>query len=291
MKQIYVGKTKDVFEIQEKDGIGHVGKLVMLFKDSATGYVVDKGKPTERVVFDSGYDIVVGEIPGKGAIDLQSTTYFFSLLEKKGIPTHFIKKLDDKRIIVEPAELFQLENEAEDFEGSANLNNLEVVFRRAYYGSLWRRHPHRRPGTFVDNLVEIYSKGLPNEPDILMRDDTLIELGVMKPGDVTEVKSLAKRVADILSEEFADKNLHLIDGKIEVGKRKLDGKIMLIDEISTSVFRACEGYKTEDKRTCTEAEECIRATYKDGKRTINARNLVTPDHIAEVFGFSHDPKR
>ena len=291
MKQIYVGKTKDVFEVQNEDRIGHVGKLVMLFKDTATGYVVDKGKPSERVVFDSGYDIVVGEIPGKGVIDLQSTTYFFSLLEKKGIPTHFIKQLDDRRIIVEPAELFQLENEATGFEGSAPLNNLEVVFRRAYYGSLWRRHPHRRPGTQVDNLVEIYSKGLPNEPDILMRDDTLSELGVMRPAEIREVKSLAKRVADILSEEFASKNLHLIDGKIEVGKRKSDGKIMLIDEISTSVFRACEGYQTKDEETCIEADRCIRTTYKDGKRTITASNLVTPDHIAEVFGFSHDPER
>lgn len=291
MKQIYVGKTKDVFEIQEKDGIGHVGKLVMLFKDSATGYVVDKGKPTERVVFDSGYDIVVGEIPGKGAIDLQSTTYFFSLLEKKGIPTHFIKKLDDRRIIVEPAELFQLENEAEDFEGSANLNNLEVVFRRAYYGSLWRRHPHRRPGTFVDNLVEIYSKGLPNEPDILMRDDTLVEMGIMELEEIEEVKKMTKEIADMLSGEFAGRKLHLIDGKIEVGKRKSDGKVMVIDEISTSVSRACKGFVLDERGNCINCKGCIETTYNNGKRTIRAKNLLTPSQIAEIFGFVCNQKR
>ena len=285
MERLYVGKTKDVFRIEEKDGIGHVGKFVMLFKDSATGYVIDKGEPTERVVLDSGYDTVVGEIPGKGIVDCQSTTYFFSLLENKGIPTHFIEKLDERRITVEPAMLFSLKNEAEDYEGSANLINLEVVFRRNYYGSLWRRHPHKKPGNVLNNLVEIYSKGLPNEPDILMRDDTLVELGVMKLEEIGEVKTLTKRVADILSEEFTRRNLHLIDGKIEVGKRKSDGKIMVIDEISTSVFRACKGFVQDDKGNCINYKDCIETTYKDGKRTIRANNLLNPDQIAEVFGF------
>ncbi len=287
MKLIYVGKTKDVFEIEEKDSIGYVGKFVMLFKDTATGYVIDKGKPTERVVFDSGYDIVVGEIPGKGIVDCQSTTYFFSLLEEKGVQTHFIKKLDDRRIIVEPAVLFSLKNEAEDFEGSANLNNLEVVFRRGYYGSLWRRHPHKKPCSFLKNLVEIYSKGLPNEPDVLMRDDTLVELGIMKTEEVEELKNLTKKIADVLAEEFARRNLHLIDGKIEVGKRKSDGKIMIIDELSTSVLRACRGFVPDEKRNCVNYKDCIETTYKNGERTIKAKNLLTPNQIAKAFGFTY----
>jgi len=290
VKTLYVGKTKDVFEIEEKDSIGHVGKFVMLFKDTATGYVIDRGKPTESVVFDSGYDIVVGEIPGKGIVDCQFTTYFFSLFKGKDIQTHFIEKLDDRRIIVEPATLFSLENEAEDFEGSANLNNLEVVFRRNYYGSLWRRHPHKKPCSSLNNLVEIYSKGLPNEPDVLMRDDTLVELGVMKLEEISEVKNLTKKIADIISAEFTRRNLHLIDGKIEVGKRKADGKIMVIDEISTSVFRACRGFVPNEKRNCINYKNCVETTYKNGERTIKANNLLTPRQIAEVFGFTYDQK-
>lgn len=291
MKLIYTGKTKDVFEIEKEDGIKHVGKYIMAFKDSSTGYIVDKGKVTERVVFDSGYDVVVGEIPGKGIVDCQATIYFFSLLEEKGIPTHFIEKYDDRRIIVEPADLFSLKNEAVDFDGSANLNNLEVVFRRTYYGSLWRRHPHRNPGESLNNLVEIYSKGLPNEPDILMRDDTLAELKVMKSEEIKIVKSLTTRVADILAKEFSKRNLHLLDGKIEVGKRKSDGKIIVIDEISTSVFRACKNFLYDDHKNCLKYKECIETTYRNGKRTIKAKNLLNPDQIADVFGFTHDPKR
>jgi phosphoribosylaminoimidazole-succinocarboxamide synthase len=284
---LYKGKTKDVFQIEETDKMEHVGKYVMLFKDTATGYILDKGKSTEKIVFDSGYDVVVGEIPGKGIVDCQATTYFFRLLEQEKIPTHFIKRLDSRRIIVEPATLFSSDNEAPNLEGSAPFNNLEVVFRRGYYGSLWRRHPHKKPCTSLRNLIEIYAKGLPNEPDILMRDDTLTELGVMTQGEVEEIKDLTNHVANMLYNEFAKKNMHLVDGKIEIGKRETDGKIVVIDEISTSVFRACKGFTPNSQGDCMNYQKCMQTNYKDGKRTIKARNLLNPDEIAEIFGFSH----
>jgi len=291
MKTLYVGKTKDVFEIEEKDRIGHVGKFIMAFKDDATGYILNEGTPEEKVVFDSGYDIIVGKIPGKGIVDRQASSYFFSLLEKRNIPNHFIKDLDERSIIVEPANLFSLPNEAPEFAGSDDLHNLEVVFRNNFYGSLWRRHPHKKPGSNI-SLVEIYSKGLPNEPDILMRDDTLVELGVMKPEEIEEVKTLTQSVNDILYLDFAERGLHLIDGKIEVGKRKSDNKIMVIDEISTSVFRTCRGFVSADEEgNCEVYRNCIKTSYENGKRTILAKNLLTADQVAEAFGFEYDPKR
>lgn len=288
MKLLYTGKTKDVFEIEAEDKIDHIGKYVMLFKDAATGYVLDKGKSTEKVVFDSGYDTVVGEIPGKGIVDCQATTYFFTRLEQKNIPTHFIEKLDNRRIIVEPATLFTGKNEAQNLEGSSDFNNLEIVFRRSYYGSLWRRHPHRKPCTSLETLIEIYSKGLPNEPDILMRDDTLTELGIVTTQEIVEIKNLTNQVADILYDEFARKNMHLVDGKIEIGRRKADGKIIIIDEISTSVFRACKGFKPNSQGDCTDYQECMQTSYKDGGRTIKAKNLLNPEQIAKIFGFTYD---
>jgi phosphoribosylaminoimidazole-succinocarboxamide synthase len=287
MRLLYKGKTKDVLQIEETDRVEPVGKYVMLFKDTATGYILDKGKPTAQVVFDSGYDAVVGEIPGKGVVDCQATVYFFGLLEQENVPTHFIRQLDSRRIVVEPAILFSRDNEAPSLEGSAPLNNLEIVFRRGYYGSLWRRHPHKTPCTSLRNLIEIYAKGLPNEPDILMRDDTLTELGIMTPREIEETKDLTNHVANTLSNEFARKNMHLVDGKLEIGKRETDGKIMVIDEISTSVFRACKGFTSDTQGDCMSYRECIQTRYKDGKRTIIARNLLSPDEIADVFGFSH----
>jgi phosphoribosylaminoimidazole-succinocarboxamide synthase len=288
LKLLYKGKTKDVYQIEEADKIDHVGKYVMLFKDTATGYIVDEGKPTKKIVFDSGYDTVVGEIPGKGIVDCHATTYFFNLLEQEHIPTHFITRLDSRRIIVEPATLFAKDNEALDLAGSASFNNLEIVFRHGYYGSLWRRHPHKQPCTALKTLIEIYAKGLPNEPDILMRDDTLTQLGIMTPQEIQDVKNLTNHVADLLSTEFAKKAMHLIDGKIEIGRRKTDGKIIVIDEISTSVFRACKGFTPNSHGDCATYRECMQTSYKDGKRTIKASNLLDPDQIAAILGFTHD---
>jgi len=71
MNLLYQGKTKDVFTRPD-------GNLEFHFKDDATGYIAD-GKP----VFNSGYDQVVGQIPGKGKISCKFTEYFFELFREK----------------------------------------------------------------------------------------------------------------------------------------------------------------------------------------------------------------
>jgi len=113
----------------------------------------------------------------------------------------------------------------------------------------------------------------------------------MKPQEIKEVKTLTKDVAGILAEEFTRKGLHLVDGKIEVGRREFDEDIIVIDELSTSVLRACKGFNPDEQGNCTIYGDCIGTTYKDGKRTILANKLLTAEQIAEAFGFRYDPKR
>ncbi len=62
-KLVYRGKSKDVFEIAEGK---YAGKYRMVFTDRAIGHIEN-----EKPVFDPGYDVVVGEIPGKGAVPKQ----------------------------------------------------------------------------------------------------------------------------------------------------------------------------------------------------------------------------
>lgn len=73
---VYRGKSKDVYNITEGP---HAGKYRFVFTDRATGYM-ENGKP----VFDPGYDVVVGEIPGKGAIACRFATYFFPAAQRQG---------------------------------------------------------------------------------------------------------------------------------------------------------------------------------------------------------------
>ncbi len=92
---VYRGKSKDVFQITDGP---YAGKYRFVFTDRGTGYI-ENGK----IIFDPGYDTVVGEIPGKGAIVCRFATYFFKLLKEKGIPSHYIETINDNEMIVEPA--------------------------------------------------------------------------------------------------------------------------------------------------------------------------------------------
>jgi len=71
MSLVYRGKTKDVYAQSD-------GNLEFHFKDDATGYMVD-----EKPVFNSGYDKVVGQIPGKGRFRASSPSISLSCLKKK----------------------------------------------------------------------------------------------------------------------------------------------------------------------------------------------------------------
>nr|HPO46927.1 phosphoribosylaminoimidazolesuccinocarboxamide synthase [Spirochaetota bacterium] len=106
-KLVYRGKSKDVYEIA---GGKYAGKYRMVFTDRATGYI-ENGKP----VFDPGRDIVVGEIPGKGAVACRFATYFFRLLKDRGIASHFIDSPAENEMIVEPALPIGMEEAAPEY--------------------------------------------------------------------------------------------------------------------------------------------------------------------------------
>ena len=57
-------------------------QVLLYFKDAVTG--------TEGRI-DSGGNEVIGEVAGKGNASFRLTLYFFALLQKAGIPTHFLE--------------------------------------------------------------------------------------------------------------------------------------------------------------------------------------------------------
>ncbi|NQU03830.1 MAG: hypothetical protein HQ589_06760 [Syntrophaceae bacterium] len=272
-KLIYSGKSKDVFEIGEGS---YKGKYSFVFTDRATGYI-ENGKP----VFDPGYDKVVGEIPGKGAVACKFAAYFFRLLKEKGIPSHYIDTVSDNAMIVEPATPLSMPEEAPQYEGSAPLLNLEFAWRNNATGSFWRRYPFVKPGKNLHKVVEPWTKG---NSDILITYEALEVAGVMTRKEIDYVDKLVKDIATVVSEEFASKGLHVVDGKFELGRLKDgDGKIVLIDEISPDVLRVCNGYEPDDKGDCTAAGECIETKFADDKRTIRGGNQLTASELERIF--------
>ncbi|MBN1534146.1 MAG: hypothetical protein JXA20_15855 [Spirochaetes bacterium] len=270
---VYRGKSKDVFNIPDGP---HKGKYRFVFTDRATGYM-EGGTP----VFDPGYDIVVGDIPGKGAIACRFAAHFFKLLKDKGVPTHYIDTTSDNEMIIEPAVPLGMEVESPEFPGSAPLANLEFTWRNNATGSFWRRYPFVTPCKNVHRVVEAWTKG---DSDILITLEALEETGALTRSEIAQSVELVKDIAEIVSQEFASKDLHVIDGKFELGRlRDGDGKIVLIDEISPDVLRVCRGFKPDKAGNCTLFKECAVTSYSDGKRTIKNKNQVSAADFIDIF--------
>jgi len=270
---VYRGKSKDVFDITEGP---YRGKYRFVFTDKATGYF-ENGK----TVFDPGYDTVIGTIPGKGAIACRFATHFFKLLKERGIPSHYIDTVAENEMIVEPAIPLSMQVESPEFPGSAPLLNLEFTWRNNATGSFWRRYPFVKPCKNLNKVVEAWTKG---DSDILITMEALEATGAMSNEEITRSVELVKNIAEIVSHEFSLKNLHVIDGKFELGRLKFgDGKIVIIDEISPDVLRVCKGYSPGKNGDCTVYGQCAITSFSEGKRTIKNKNQVSAADFINIF--------
>jgi phosphoribosylaminoimidazole-succinocarboxamide synthase len=270
---IYSGKSKNVYQITEGP---YKGKYRLVFKDAGTGYI-ENGK----IIFDPGYDTVVGDIPGKGAIACRFATHFFKVLKENGIPSHYIDTVNENEMIVEPAIPLSMPVECPEFPGSAPLQNLEFTWRNNATGSFWRRYPFVQPCKNLHKVVEAWTKG---DVDVLITLEALIESGAMTAAEIDYSIDLVKEIAGIVTQEFASKGLHVIDGKFELGRLKYgDGKIVIIDEISPDVVRVCKGFSPDQSGNCTLYKECTVTNFAGGKRTIKNRNQVKAADFISIF--------
>ena len=204
LRKTYVGKTKDVFIMED-------GNIVLQFKDAVTGA---EGK------IDSGANAVIGEVAGKGGASLSLTLYFFELLQKSGIPTHFIGMGPAENSIIVKA---------------ARSYGLEVICREKAWGSFVRRYAkHATQGMILPSLVEFTLKD-DERGDPLITKEALIALGIVSQEVVQYMEKTARQITALLKEDLAKKGLELIDIKYEFGE--VDGKPLLIDEISGDSMR------------------------------------------------------
>lgn len=205
MKQLYQGKTKNVLKDEA------TGKVYLLFKDSATG---------ENGVFDPGSNTVGGSVAGKGKIGLEISKYFFELMEKNGVPTHYLgadveKGLMEVRSLTVPA--------------------LEFVLRYYTAGSMCRRFTLEEGIAFEPPYLEVTLKD-DEQGDPLISERLCIMKGLLAPGQYDEALGVLTKVGAVLRDELAAMGLKLIDLKIEVGYDE-NGKIYVADEITPDIWR------------------------------------------------------
>ena len=205
MKQLYEGKTKNVM-LDEETGIVH-----LFFKDSATG---------ENGVFDPGSNTVGGSVEGKGKVGLAVSAYFFELMEKNGIPTHYLGSDIEKG-------LMKVRN--------LTVPRLEFIVRYETAGSMCRRFTLPEGIVFDPPYAEVTLKD-DEQGDPLISERICLMKGILLPGQYDEAIEIVKKVGEVLKSELASMNLKLIDFKIEVGYDET-GKIFVADEITPDIWR------------------------------------------------------
>ncbi len=196
LDMLYEGKAKKVFKTKDKD------KYVVQYKDDAT----------------AGNGLKKGTIEDKGIVNNKMSAMLFELLEKKGIPNHFEEMLSDREQLVKAVEIIPL----------------EVIVRNLSAGSFSKRYGVEEGILFDEPIVEFsYKKDELGDP--LINDSHILALKLATEEEIAQIKEMALKVNQVLSELFLSKNLKLVDFKLEFGKYK--GEIILADEISPDTCR------------------------------------------------------
>ena len=204
MKTLYDGKTKMVLSDES-------GAVWLLFKDSATG---------ENGVFDPGFNTVGGSVAGKGQIGLKVSQYFFELMEKNGVPTHYLGANIEEN-------LMKVRN--------LTVPPLEFVLRYFSAGSMCRRFDMEQGLPFDPLYLEVTLKS-DEQGDPLISERLCIMKGMLRPGQYDEALGVLTQVGEVLRKDLAGMDLQLIDFKIEIGYDE-NGKMFVVDEITPDIWR------------------------------------------------------
>ena len=196
-EQLYEGKAKKVFATNDPD------LVIVDYKDDATAFNGEKK----------------GTISGKGVINNRMTNFMFKLLEKEGVPTHLVEEISDRETIVKKVEIVPL----------------EVIVRNVAAGSFSKKLGIEE-GTPLKQPTLEFSYKNDDLGDPFINDYYALGLGLATKEEIDTIAKYAFMVNDFMVKFFKEKNVDLIDFKIEFG-RTSDGTIILADEISPDTCR------------------------------------------------------
>ena len=205
LEKIYEGKAKALYSTAEKD------QLIQYFKDSATAFNGEKK----------------AEIEGKGILNNLISEYVMIEIGKIGIPTHFIKRLNEREQLIKKVKIIPL----------------EVIVRNIAAGSLAKRLGIKEGIIFENPVFEICYKD-DSLGDPLINDDHAINvLKIVNANQLQEIKNYTA-INLFLRKSFAEINIKLVDFQIEFGFDD-NGEIILADEISPDSCRLWDASTSE----------------------------------------------
>ena len=205
-EQLYEGKAKKVYATDDEN------LVIVSYKDDATA-------------FDG---LKKGTITGKGVVNNKMSNRIMQLLEKNGVPTHFVQELSDRDTLVKKVKIVPL----------------EVIIRNISAGSFAKRFGVEEGIPFAEPTIEFSYKN-DELHDPLMNAYHAVALGVATWEEIDTIKAMAFKINSVMKEFFLSIGVKLVDFKLEFGKTA-DGKIVLADEISPDTCRFWDA-KTNEK--------------------------------------------
>ena len=204
--QMYEGKAKKVFATEDENYV------IVSYKDDAT----------------ANDGLKKGTISGKGVINNQMSNFLMQLLEKEGVPTHFVKEINERDTIVKKVSIVPL----------------EVIIRNISAGHFAQRYGVEEGIVFDEPTIEFSYKN-DDLHDPLLNAYHALALKLATKEEIELIKNMAFKVNEVLKAYFLNLGVKLVDFKLEFGKTA-DGTIVLADEISPDTCRFWDA-KTNEK--------------------------------------------
>ena len=227
-EMLYEGKAKKVYKTDDAN------LYIVDYKDDATAFNGEKK----------------GQIAGKGVVNNRMSNFLMQLMEKKGVPTHFVKELSDRETLVKKVTIVPL----------------EVIIRNIAAGNFSKRYGVEEGRPLQTTVLEFsYKDDALGDP--LINDYHAMALGIATREELDKIAEMAFKVNDVLKEYFKTINIELVDFKIEFGKTS-DGQIILADEISPDTCRLWDATTHEKldkdrfRRDMGKVEEAYEEVFK-----------------------------
>lgn len=224
---LYEGKAKKVFTTDDKD------LLIVSYKDDATAF----------------NGLKKGTIADKGVVNNRMTNHIFKMLEEKGIPTHFVEEINDRETVVKKVEIVPL----------------EVIVRNVAAGSFSKKLGIEEGRKLSTPTLEFSYKN-DDLGDPFINGYYAMALDLATKEELDRISELVFKINDILLDYFAEKNIDLIDFKVEFGR--FHGEIILADEISPDTCRFWDSVthdhldKDRFRRDLGNVEDAYQEVYK-----------------------------
>lgn len=197
LEMLYEGKAKKVYKTEDEN------QYIVEYKDDATAF----------------NGLKKGTITNKGIMNNAISTKLFVELESRGIKTHFVEKINDREMLVKRVSIVPL----------------EVLVRNFAAGSLTKRYGIEEGTKLKSTVLEFcYKNDEFGDPFINEYHIKAMELATEE--EVRTIEKLALKINKILIELMKEKNIDLVDFKLEFG-RTPEGEIILADEISPDTCR------------------------------------------------------